>query len=143
MTKPNTQSRVASVGGPRRTMQSLDLCNMDPTEKAEWAADARVKAILGSCSKTLPSVRSGILCYIAFADELAAPRKVKQYFPPSVETLVAWSLMFRCEGTWSNYVGYVRTACMLTSASTLASCVLASLLHVILGRGCYVVSGFR
>ena len=133
LTKSNYLSKVASVGGPRRTLHSLDLCNIDPTEKAEWVADARVKAILGSCSKTLPSVRSGILCYIAFADELAAPGKVQNYFPPRVDTLVAWSLMFRCEGTWSNYLGYVRTACMLTFASTQASCVLFCLLLAILG----------
>ena len=32
--------------------------------------------------------------------------------------LLAWSTLFRSEGTLSNYLGYVQTACMLTKAPT-------------------------
>ncbi len=33
-------------------------------------------------------------------------------FPPSLNGLLEWSHTFRCVGTYSNYLGYVRTACL-------------------------------
>ena len=33
-------------------------------------------------------------------------------WPPKRDDLVAWSNLFRCIGTFSNYLGYVRTACI-------------------------------
>ena len=32
-------------------------------------------------------------------------------FPPTVDGILAWSNFFKCVGTFSNYVGYVRSAC--------------------------------
>eukprot|EP00973_Karenia_brevis_P002444 329901-Karenia_brevis.AAC.1 len=39
-------------------------------------------------------------------------------FPPSLRALLAWSTMFRCAATFQNYVGYVRTACLLAGVPT-------------------------
>ena len=33
--------------------------------------------------------------------------------PPRLETLLAWSRLFRCGRTFRNYLGYVRTACLV------------------------------
>jgi len=46
-----------------------------------------------------------------FAD--AAIGKVPRYFPPKLEWLQAWALLFRCHLTFSNYLGYVKTACLI------------------------------
>ena len=85
-----------------------------------WMEEARLDAILCSCRRSLPSLRSGIRCYMSFVAHCAIAGKERkpQYFPPSLETLLAWSSLFRCPGTWSNYIGYVKTACMLCKAST-------------------------
>ena len=32
--------------------------------------------------------------------------------PPTVQNLLEWSHSFRCVGTFSNYVGYLRTICL-------------------------------
>jgi len=42
---------------------------------------------------------------------------VKKYFPPKLEWLLAWSTLFRSEGTLGNYLGYVKTGCLLCKAS--------------------------
>ena len=43
----------------------------------------------------------------------AAIGKVPRYFPPKLEWLQAWALLFRCHLTFSNYLGYVKTACLI------------------------------
>ncbi len=42
----------------------------------------------------------------------------KRYLPPRLETLLAWSTLFRSEGTLANYLGYLRTACLVCKAPT-------------------------
>ena len=42
----------------------------------------------------------------------------KRYFPPTIGALLAWSTLFRDGGTFRNYLGYVKTGCMLTNACT-------------------------
>ena len=58
--------------------------------------------------------RSGIQCYIAFV------RKVKgmsvRIFAVELEWLLAWASMFRCKGTFCNYLGYVKVACLIEQA---------------------------
>ena len=39
-------------------------------------------------------------------------------WPPKLEVLLAWSRLFRCSGTLQNYLGYVKTGCMLVMAGT-------------------------
>ena len=46
-----------------------------------------------------------------FADD--AVGKVERYFPPKLEWLQAWALAFRCHLTFGNYLGYVKTACLI------------------------------
>ena len=42
---------------------------------------------------------------------------VKRYFPPQLNDLAAWSMLFQCVGTLNNYLGYVKTATMVVGAS--------------------------
>ena len=37
-------------------------------------------------------------------------------FPPRVEWIQAWAILFRSQGTFSNYLGYVRVGCLIVKA---------------------------
>jgi hypothetical protein len=54
------------VAGPRAALLDLRAINQDPESWALWAEEARLRAILGTCQRSLPSVLSGVRCYIAF-----------------------------------------------------------------------------
>ena len=41
--------------------------------------------------------------------------------PPRLETLLAWSRLFRCGRTSRNYLGYVRTACLVAKLPVVVS----------------------
>lgn len=118
--------------GPRavlRELQSIHKCHED---WRVWAENAKLTAILGSCSSSWRSVLSGIRCYVAFRGELrcvthvclvrprvcadAVEKHVEVYFPPTVEILLTWSTTFRCCGTWQNYCSYVKTGCLIVDA---------------------------
>ena len=61
------QQDTCCVGlGPRAALQHAGLAEMCEADKKQWLEDARVAAILGACPRSLPSVRSGILCYMGF-----------------------------------------------------------------------------
>ena len=135
--KPLTADRLpcntARGLGPRGALQKL--VGQTSAQKATWLEEARIAAILGSCLLSMKSVKSGIRCYIAFVGErcrfdcaahvtacvLAADQiapGTRHYFPPKLETLLTWSTLFRSEGTLSNYLGYLRTACLICKAPT-------------------------
>ena len=61
----------ARGGGPRATLRSLRLGQLDDAELAQWCEQARVDAILGSQRLSTSSLMSGIRCYISFASEPA------------------------------------------------------------------------
>ena len=100
-------------------------------EREEWVEHARVKAILGGMRASLPAVKSGLRCYVAFVGTIVAPCCVcacalradaispgaRTYFPPQLKVLLAWSVLFRCSGTFSNYLSYVKTGCLLVEGS--------------------------
>lgn len=84
---------------------------------------------------SLSSLRSGLKCYIAFMSKQRCPLSgvrvciaqrnadtcypgAASYFPPQGEALLAWSTLFRCGKTLRNYMGYVKTGCMLVGTST-------------------------
>ena len=61
-------SRTEIVGqGPKAANAHMRFDKMKPGEKLDWLEEARVMAILGSCSRTMPSLRSGVRCFLAFA----------------------------------------------------------------------------
>ena len=101
--------------GPRKALQKLHNADLNAEQKSKWMETARLDAILGSCCRSMPSVKSGIRMYLAFVDETyEGPKK---YFPPQLEWLLAWSTLFRSQGTLANYMGYVKTACLIVKQS--------------------------
>ena len=62
-----TSDSTAKGLGPRAALDSLDMSSMSNKDRIGWLEQARVKAITGSCSLSMASVRSGVRCYMAFA----------------------------------------------------------------------------
>ena len=66
LTMPSAPPCRAELG-PRKAIDSFGFGKWSHQARAQWIEDARIMAALGPCSKTLPSVRSGVRCYVAFA----------------------------------------------------------------------------
>ena len=107
-----------SHAGPRGACKRLRADNWSDQQRAGWIEQARHSAILGSCPRSRNSVVSGIRCYLAFADQCLKCKG--QEFPPTTAGLLAWSSLFRCAGTFQNYVNYVRIGCDLLGVSPAA-----------------------
>jgi len=96
--------------GPRAALKRKMQTLHSEEDKRLFVVQARLDAILGSCLGSMDSVRSGVRCYMAFVDNMG--HREGSYLPPSLDMVLTWSTFFRSEGTFSNYLGYVRTACM-------------------------------
>ena len=57
---------------PSQALQKLHAGELTDAEKVAWMNSARLDAILGSCMRSMPSVRSGIRAYICFAGTVNA-----------------------------------------------------------------------
>ena len=110
---------AAPTAGPQATLKAF--CKAVPTAQArsDWLREAYSNALLGSCPRSVASVRSGIRCWLAFAREVLGLDQ-ERALPPSVRGLVAWSMQFRCAGTYSSYLCHVRFGTLLAGASTCA-----------------------
>ena len=53
--------------GPRAALRSIGFGSMPCEQRQKWFENARINSILGSCSRSLPQVRAGIRCFLAFA----------------------------------------------------------------------------
>jgi len=73
---------------------------------------AKVNAILGSCPKSLLSVRSGIKCWSSFAKTILGKSEAN-IFDIHQNELLVWAETFKSKGTFCNYLGYAKTACLL------------------------------
>ena len=82
----------------------------DKVERTQWCNDARVSAVLGSCPDSRSSFKSGIRNYNKFCHELYGSSDAG--YPPTVDGIVLWSLTFQCVGTFANYLGFLRGACI-------------------------------
>jgi hypothetical protein len=52
---------TAAVGkGPRKALLAMDFGNMTAQGRKAWVEESRLQSILGSCHRSLPSLRSGI-----------------------------------------------------------------------------------
>ena len=154
--KQREDNKTAKGCGPMAALKRAQLEEKSEQGKDEWLEKARIDAILGSCRLSLPSVRSGIRCYAEFAGRQLNLKKVARnallcftgnmntgrghLLPPKLEMLLAWSTLFRSEGTFANYVAHVRTACMLCEVSIKVS----SSLEFVGGAAHYLYeTGFR
>ena len=96
---------------PRRALKQCAEEHDTEAKRLAWLAAARTNAILGSCPKSLKSLISGLRCWFCFAQQEL--RLTGRELPPTVDGLLQFSVLFRCKGTFRNYVGYIRTACEL------------------------------
>ena len=96
--------------GPSKAAKSILTEHVD-TEK--WLQDSRIAAIAGSCPRSHASLKSSVRAYCAFALRVNRPA-----LPPTIDMLLSWSMLFRCKGTFQNYVSNVRTACQLVGLDT-------------------------
>ena len=82
----------------------------DAYSREAYRLQARRTAILGSCPKSRDSYKSGLRAFARFVELVLGSRD--SALPPSLDLLLEWSHTFRCVGTFTNYLGYVRTACV-------------------------------
>ena len=106
---------VVSDVGPRGAVKRL-RATVNNEDMSSWCERARVDALLGSCPKSIESVKSGIRAWLEFVEIVLSGQR--DAFPPSLGGLLAWSKTFRSSDTFSNYISYVKLACELVGAST-------------------------
>lgn len=106
----DSQNLGLTVCGPAKAAKRLTL-SLDDCD--EWLAKSRVAAIAGSCPRSHAEIRSSVRAYAAFALRIGKPA-----LPPSVDILLSWSCLFRCSGTFKNYLCNVRTACQVACIPT-------------------------
>ena len=135
--KPPERKLCVRGHGPMAAIQNLvfDHFSQDPASRQTWLEEARLHALLGGLKNSLSSFRSGLRCYLAFTSRScsctcaascsytcamclldACFPGTKQLFPPKLAVLLAWSTLFRCSGTWGNYLSYVKTGCLVVNA---------------------------
>ena len=114
--KANSNVHKVHGLGPMKALQALPTGSFTEKQCAEWVERARVNAIAGCCPKSHASLFSGLRCWVAFAQRQLKLRG--REFPPKVPHLIAWSALFRCKGTFLNYVNYVRIGCEILGCST-------------------------
>ena len=97
------------MGNPRCEIAKAAAAVSSPEAGRAWAQVARNSALLGSCPRSLPQVRSGFECWVKFARDVLQ-RKGSE-LPPSVDGLLLWSTTFRCRATFCNYLSHLKKAC--------------------------------
>jgi hypothetical protein len=108
---PSTRAQLGvAVCGPAKATR---LLQMPGDEIEDWLAEARSAAILGSCPRSKAELKSSLRAYAAFALKVRQPA-----LPPTTDLLLSWSCLFRCSGTFTNYLSHLRTACQLAGIST-------------------------
>ena len=117
MARVNEFQRATPVAsGPGAAIAGLGdaLAVVNAGEREDWLETARLQAILQPCSRSLPGLRSGLRCWQAFCTKVLHHSHIA--LPPAAAELAAWSTVFRCKGTFDNYVSYVRVGCLLAGA---------------------------
>ena len=62
---------TVAAAGPMGTLKSLCLHNRGGGDRAAWAEEARLRALLGGVRLSMASLSSGLRCYIAFVGAVA------------------------------------------------------------------------
>ena len=129
------RQQFSDGAGPRSALKLLGADLGSVEETTLWIERATMEAILGGMRLSLKSLKSGLSCYTAFVGtymlastrtlvslcQIVAGRCFPKHglpFPPSLPVLLAWSTLFRSHRTLTNYLGYVKTGCMLVGVST-------------------------
>ena len=110
---PAASSASLDVTGltPMAALDKLNVLLQRPERSATWVQEAKIVAVMGSCPRSHSSFKSGINNWLRFA-EVALGGRVNA-FPPTLDAVLAWSTTHRCAGTFSNYLGHLRAACIV------------------------------
>jgi len=106
----NTQELNLNICGPAKAAKLLRL---GPENREDWLATSRIVAIAGSCPRSHAEIRSSVRAYAAFALRVGKPA-----LPPSADVILSWRCVFRCSGTFKNYMCNLRTACQVAGIPT-------------------------
>ena len=97
-------SSAGPLGALKRLKEVVDRIGSN-----EWAKRARITAVLGNCPKSKDSMHSGVMHWLKYLEIVKGAHAAA--FPVCTEDLLGWSMTFRCLGTFSNYLSFVRSAC--------------------------------
>ena len=106
----DTQALGIAVCGPAKAARLLPI-PVNGTHS--WLQQARITALAGSCPRSHNEIRSAVRAYAAFACKVGRPA-----LPPDIDLLLSWSCLFRCSGTFKNYVSGLRPACQIAGIPT-------------------------
>ena len=112
---PSTILNITGQGPNAAISTFRDALPASAADRKTWIRSARISAVLGSCPKSRKSFRSGLTNWINFCAVLY--NDPVEGFPPRLDDILAWSHTFRCVGTFCNYLGYLRTACVALDIS--------------------------
>ena len=111
----STRSSLIGPAAPRMCVFVRQQIPQTDAGKAKWRHEARVSAVLGSCPRSMQSMKCGFRHWVDYIcltyPEVECARRV---LPPLLSDVAAWSCTFRCFGTFSNYLGYLRSVCEAT-----------------------------
>ena len=102
--------------GPAQAVRRMSEQFPTENDRRVWEFEARVRAIVGSCPRSLESAHSGMRCWLAYYRK--GLKKCGEAFPPALDDLLSFSCLFRHPGTFCNYLGYIRLACELLGVAT-------------------------
>ena len=106
------------MGDPRCEIARAAEAITSPEAGQAWARVARNSALLGSCPRSLPQVRSGFECWVKLARDVL--QRKGGVLPSSVDGLLLWSTTFRCRATFCNYLSHLKKACHVARVSDAA-----------------------
>ena len=111
-------SRAPTVEcGPRAAVAARGRWQaIQPVPPPWWCEMERARAILQPCAASLPSLRSGLRCWKYFCLRVLNHAHVQ--LPPSADDVAAWSALFRCQGSFQNYLCHLKVGCLLVGADT-------------------------
>jgi hypothetical protein len=99
--------------GPKRGVEELardlQMCGGTRDAAAYWVEHSVRNIVLRSAGASLASAKSALRGWAAFADIVLHARG--RHLPPAAKDLAAWSQLFRCPGTFTNYCAYLRLGC--------------------------------
>ena len=90
-------------------MQSNGQVAAAPVDSQSWRERERLRALLGSCPRSLGTITAAAKSWFHFAENRL--HRSGDALAPDVDGLLVWSGTFKSAGTFSNYVSALRTVC--------------------------------
>lgn len=104
-------TRAVILHGPRKEARRVATALTTPSQRQRWLARAKVSALAQIAPTTARSLRSGLRTWRAFVDGICP--ECAGEMPPRLGPLVAWSNVLSNCGTYTNYLGHLRRACLM------------------------------